>query len=170
MDIEKIIRDTLKIEGVLSDNPNDKGGITKYGISQAAYPNLNIKNITEQQAIEIYKKDYFLKNQCDKIRSERIAEMFFDLCVNSGNKTAVTILQHTYNFYPYRETTLAEDGVLGVNTINAINAIENERDFCLLLTIFRGIFFYKIVQRNESQNVFLKGWLNRLVKVFNNTL
>jgi len=169
MDIEKIIRDTLKIEGVLSDNENDKGGLTKYGISQAAHPNLDIKNLTEQQAIEIYKKDYFLRNQCDKIRSEKIAEMFFDLCVNSGNKTAVTILQHVYNFYPYRKTMLTEDGVLGVNTINAINAVENERDFCLLLTIFRGIFFYKITQKNELQNVFLRGWLNRLVKVFNNT-
>ena len=42
-----------------TNDPNDSGGETKYGISKKAFPNLDIKNLTEEQAISIYKKMYF---------------------------------------------------------------------------------------------------------------
>lgn len=44
-------------EGGLSEDPNDKGGTTKFGISQRAYPNVDIKNLTRQQAELIYRSD-----------------------------------------------------------------------------------------------------------------
>ena len=52
----KAIVKTLAKEGgaIFTDDPNDAGGATKYGISQRAYPNVDIRNLTEQQAREIY--------------------------------------------------------------------------------------------------------------------
>ena len=57
----------LKWEGGLSEDPNDPGGLTKYGISQKAYPHLDIKNLTVYNAKEIYYKDYWLKSGCDEL-------------------------------------------------------------------------------------------------------
>lgn len=53
-------------EGGLSEDPNDKGGTTKYGISQRAYPNLDIKNLTRQQAELIYRADYWHASGADQ--------------------------------------------------------------------------------------------------------
>jgi len=44
----------LKWEGGYVNDPRDSGGETKFGISKKAYPNLDIKNLTQQQAGEIY--------------------------------------------------------------------------------------------------------------------
>ena len=49
------------MEGGYVNDPIDKGGETKYGISKRSYPNLDIKNLTKEQAREIYYKDFWLK-------------------------------------------------------------------------------------------------------------
>lgn len=46
-------------EGVLSNHPADKGGLTKYGISQSAYPHLDIANLTLDDCRKIYYADYW---------------------------------------------------------------------------------------------------------------
>lgn len=56
----------------------------KYGISQRSYPNVDIRNLTEQQAKAIYKRDYWDKVKADDINSQVIAENIFDTAVNMG--------------------------------------------------------------------------------------
>jgi len=63
----------LEAEGYLSDDVNDNGGLTKYGISQRAYPNLDIKNITLDDAKNIYYNDYFLKYRFNEVENDNIA-------------------------------------------------------------------------------------------------
>jgi lysozyme family protein len=86
---------TKQMEGGLSLNPNDPGnwtggsvgvGVlkgTKFGISAAAYPHLDIQNLTIEQAEAIYKRDYW-----DRIGGDSIpfpaSIAVFDLAVNSG--------------------------------------------------------------------------------------
>jgi hypothetical protein len=84
-----------KFEGGLSMNPDDNGnwtggkkgvGVlkgTKYGISAASYPNLDIKNLTPEQAKAIYKKDYWDKIGADGI-PENVRLSAFDAAVNQG--------------------------------------------------------------------------------------
>lgn len=60
---ETAIEFTLDWEDGYVDHPEDKGGPTKFGISQTAYPHLDIKNLTKEQAIEIYYEDYWLKSR-----------------------------------------------------------------------------------------------------------
>ena len=50
-------KEIIGVEGGYVNNPNDKGGETKYGISKRAYPNLDIKNLTLKKAEEIYYND-----------------------------------------------------------------------------------------------------------------
>src|SRR5215468_2796972 len=61
-----------------TDNPDDRGGATKYGISQRAYPNEDIANLTEDQAKAIYKQDYWDRVSGDKLKSQAVAENVFD--------------------------------------------------------------------------------------------
>ena len=58
---EKFIRIVLLSEGgsKYTNDPKDAGGETKYGISKKAFPNVDIKNLTETDAIAIYKKMYY---------------------------------------------------------------------------------------------------------------
>lgn len=61
----------------------DSGGLTKYGISQNAYPGLDIRNLTREQAVEIYKRDYWNRIGADRLPPE-MRLMAFDTAVNQG--------------------------------------------------------------------------------------
>lgn len=79
-------------EGGYTAGKNDPGGETKFGISKRSYPDLDIKNLTREDARAIYRKDYW-----ERINAERlydgVAFQLFDFAVNSGIETAVRYLQ-----------------------------------------------------------------------------
>lgn len=70
-------------EDGLSEHPSDPGGLTKYGISKRAYPNLDIANLTKEQARQIFYRDYWLATGCDKVGAD-LALVLFDSAVNCG--------------------------------------------------------------------------------------
>lgn len=80
---DSAIGDVLRAEGGYVNDPVDRGGATKYGISQKAYPKLDIANLTEAQAREIYKRDYWDKIGADAL-PENLRELAFDAAVNQG--------------------------------------------------------------------------------------
>ena len=82
----------LKWEGGYVNDPRDSGGETKFGISKKAYPNLDIKNLTQQQAGEIYRSDYWEKAGCEGI-STPLNLVVFDTAVNCGVKKAGEMLK-----------------------------------------------------------------------------
>ncbi len=59
---------TLNLEGndAYTDDPNDPGGPTKYGIAGKYHPGLDIKNLTLEQARDIYLKEYWIPAGCDE--------------------------------------------------------------------------------------------------------
>jgi Glycosyl hydrolase 108 len=74
----------------LVDDPRDPGGLTKYGISQKAHPELKVKNLTLDEAREVYYTDYWIKAGCDYI--EAPADIFVaDAAVNMGVDMALSI-------------------------------------------------------------------------------
>lgn len=76
----------------VSDHAADPGGLTKYGISQRAYPSLDIRALTEAEALAIYKRDYW-----DRVRGDELPWpldlALFDFVFHSGSGNAVTTLQ-----------------------------------------------------------------------------
>ena len=91
-DATAAIRNVIGREGGLANNPADRGGLTKYGISQRAYPNLDIQNLTAQQAAEIYKRDFWDAIKADQL-DPVIREMAFDAAVNQGVSWTKTALE-----------------------------------------------------------------------------
>ncbi len=83
VDYDKILDFILLKEGGYVNNVKDPGGETKYGISKRSYPELDIKNLTREQAKTIFKRDYY-----DKIVSEGMtfaqAAFLTDTAVNMG--------------------------------------------------------------------------------------
>ncbi|KKK79728.1 hypothetical protein LCGC14_2830570, partial [marine sediment metagenome] len=46
-------------EGGYSNDKNDAGGETNHGISKRSYPELDIKNLTKDDAKKIFKRDFW---------------------------------------------------------------------------------------------------------------
>lgn len=95
-------------EGGLSDDPQDPGGLTKYGISQRAYPDEDIRGLTIMRARELYRRDYWDRVQGDQLPAW-IAGQVFDAAVNSGIKQASIWLQKAVGAQP--------DGIIGAKAI-----------------------------------------------------
>lgn len=96
----KAIEFVLKWEGGYSNNPADPGGETKFGISKRAYPNLNIASLTKEQAVAIYRKDYWEKCGCDRLEYP-LDVIVFDTAVNCGVQRALTWLQEYPSWCQY---------------------------------------------------------------------
>jgi len=81
---ENIIKFTLKHEGGarITKDPKDPGGTTKFGISQRAHPKLDIENLTEEQATEIYKTEYW--KPVTRGIDDKLDMVAFDSAVNCG--------------------------------------------------------------------------------------
>lgn len=138
----------LRNEGGLVDNPKDPGGLTNFGISQRRYPNLDIRNLTVDQAKEIYKRDYWL---FDGIAYQAVATKLFDAYVNMGH-TAIKLAQAIVG--------ATQDGFYGANTEARINAMDPVK-FLGYYRIWLVQHYQDIVLRHPDQAVFLKGWLRR---------
>ena len=90
---EKAVDYVLANEGGYVFDKNDPGGETKYGISQRAYPSLNIKALSLDEAKKIYYCDYWLKGKFEQISDKNVATQVFDLSVNLGIRPATIVLQ-----------------------------------------------------------------------------
>lgn len=93
---EKAVERVLKTEGGYVNDPDDSGGETKYGISQAAYPSLDIKKLTQDDARAIYREDYWNAIKADQL-PEDIREAAFDAAVNHGVGWARAALKEVDN-------------------------------------------------------------------------
>jgi lysozyme family protein len=153
-DFNKAVKFVLANEGEFSDDPNDTGGVTKYGISQRSYPDWDIPNLTEEDAIAIYKQDFWPPY---KDFDDKLATKLFDLAVNMGHKRAVQILQRALQCLGAK---IVDDGILGPVTKSAVNLANED----LLLTAIKseaaGVY-RNLTTTNKTQQKFLKGWLRR---------
>lgn len=102
-------------EGELSAHPQDRGGLTKFGISQRAYPDEDIVNLTVERAKELYLRDYWKPVGCEHV-PEGIRFDLFDMAVNSGLLAATRTLQ--------RACGVVADGKIGPLTMKAIQDMD----------------------------------------------
>lgn len=107
---ERAVGFVISHEGGYSNDSHDTGGETKYGISKAAYPNEDIKNLTVERAKELYFADYWQKCGCGSL-PQPVGFILFDSAVNQGQPKAIRMLQWALR--------LKEDGIVGQETIRA---------------------------------------------------
>jgi lysozyme family protein len=163
MSFERAFEILLIDEGEQSNHTADKGGFTKYGISSRAYPKVDIINLTQEQAKDIYRRDYWDKLHLDEIVHGPLQMKVFNTAVNVGQRTACKWLQHSVNF-GYRDPhKLVVDGMIGLKTIGAVNNLAGNL-VVSAVDFYRGLqaaHYLQIVRSSKSQQVFLNGWLKR---------
>jgi lysozyme family protein len=134
----------------------DSGGETKYGISKAEYPDLDIANLTLAAAEEIYWRDYWSTSHFDSL-PDQVAQKTFNLSVVMGQGHAIRCLQRAAGDCHF---SCAVDGVLGAKTIAAVHAASAPVIMPELRNraaeYFRAV---AITDPEEADN--LEGWLNR---------
>jgi lysozyme family protein len=138
----------IRMEGGYVNDPKDPGGETKYGISKKNFPDLDIKNLTEEDAREIYAKDYW-NPDVDGVAGFLV----FDTAVNSGHKIAIKLLQ--------RSIGADDDGILGPKTKAKINEI-NDKSLVKNYLMYRARFYRDLVWQKPALEKFLNGWFRRL--------
>lgn len=80
---ERSLAFVLKWEGGYTNDPDDPGGETNFGISRRAYPRENIGKMTRERAAEIYRRDYWEPAGCPALPFP-LALCVFDTAVNCG--------------------------------------------------------------------------------------
>jgi len=116
MTFEEIIPKILEAEGGYSNDSTDRGGETNFGISKNANKDIDIKGITEQEAIEIYRNKYWIPSKAEHLPSE-LRHQYFDMVVNHGQTGAVRILQQAMD-------GVKVDGIIGNKTLMASHGLD----------------------------------------------
>ena len=160
---KKAVEFVIKNEGGYVFDKNDLGGVTKYGISQKAYPALNINGLQREDAIKIYYCDYWLKGKFEQISDDTLATQLFDLSVNLGIKAETIVLQRALRSVGMN---VQEDGLLGPVTLSATNNADTNALLAAIKSEAAG-YYRLIAAKNPSQQKFLNGWLNRAYRQIN---
>ena len=155
---DEIIEITLEHEGGYVHDPKDLGGETNFGIAKRFYPDVDIKNLTEEGAKEIYRKDYWDKNKVDDL-PDNLKHIYFDMCVNQGRGTAVRVLQRAING---KGGDLKVDGGFGPGTKGALAKYKPSLD---RVRCYRLKHYYDLVNKKPEQERFLFGWYRRALSV-----
>lgn len=150
MTFDTVFSRTLGHEGVYTNDPHDPGGETKWGISKRAYPNLIISALTEEDARNIYKRDFWDKISLDKL-PESVVYQLFDFAVNSGIETAIRYFQ--------RALGIADDGYWGPISQDAANRAF-ESDMLLNLNAERLDFMTRLYAWPYEG----RGWARRIAQ------
>lgn len=146
----------LRVEDDYVDDPNDKGGKTKYGITERTYPDIDIEKLTVEKAREIYRQDYWTACSVGQIPAP-LSIALFDAVVHHRPRTAVGLLQQALD--------VSADGLIGPQTITAARiAVKRDGGKAALVDMLarRAQLFAGLVTADSTQSKFLHGWLRRL--------
>jgi len=153
-------KEIIEIEGGYSNDPDDAGRETKYGISKRSYPNEDIKNLTVERAIEIYTRDFWNPLKLSLVQDQTTANLIFRFAVHAGQITAARMVQECLNTFVPIIFSVDVDGDIGTRTLQAINNIRTIR----LHDTFRVAtcrYYLALVFKKPSQEKYLKGWIKR---------
>lgn len=168
----------LKIEGGYSDNPQDSGGKTKYGVTESVARNYGYKgdmrNFSIEAAKEVYKRLYWSPLRLDDVAAldEDVALKLGDIAVNMGPVQAAKFFQRALNLFNRRGEKYPElvvDGMIGKASIAALKAFMGQRGAQGALVLYRvlncmqGACYIALAEHRDKDEEFIYGWiLNRV--------
>jgi lysozyme family protein len=175
MDVDELIDELIEREGGYVSHPADRGGPTRFGITEAVarangYGGA-MADLPREEAAAIYRRLYWLRPRFDQVaeRAPRVAAELFDTGANMGPAVAATFLQRALTAlnrsgkdYP----DLTPDGRIGPMTIAALDAFLEARganggETVLLraLEALQGERYLRLAEKRPANEAFLYGWL-----------
>lgn len=165
--VNKLAPIILKWEGGYVNHPNDKGGPTNKGVTIATWRKVgydkdgdgdididDLKLLSNEDIVNrVLKPFYWDKWKADQIKNQSIANLVVDWVWGSG----------TWGIkFPQRILEVKDDGIVGPKTLDTLNNYPDQSELFKKLWLRRKQHFEDIVKADPTQDVFLKGWLNRL--------
>lgn len=156
-----IIDDILRREGSkYTNHPSDRGGPTKWGITQAVLSEVrgkpaseaDVAALTEAEARSIYEARYIRQPRFDQIANAALRDLVIDCGVNHGPGRAARWLQDAAG--------VTADGAIGPKTLTAVNGADPRVMYCKVLAA-RVRFYGRIIADDPRQAAFAAGWANR---------
>lgn len=174
LDVDALIAQVIAREGDYADHPADRGGATRFGITEAVaradgYDGA-MRRLPLARAEAIYRRLYWSAPGWDRVatRARRLAAELFDTGVNMGPAVAAGFLQRALNAlnrgggdYP----DMAVDGRIGPATLAALDAFLRHRgpagEIVLLKAVeaLQGERYLTLAERRPANEAFLYGWL-----------
>ncbi len=155
----------LSLEGGISNHPADRGKLTNLGITISTWHRMGYDKdgdgdidpddlllITRNDALKVLRYFYWKRWRADEIVSQPVAEILVDWLWCSG-KWGIIIPQQILGVEP--------DGFVGRITLKAVNHCDPVW-FHRQIYRQRLVFIHHIIERDPSQQVFLKGWIRRI--------
>ncbi|HEX2549325.1 MAG TPA: glycosyl hydrolase 108 family protein [Gammaproteobacteria bacterium] len=176
----KAVNYVLDNEGLdkFVDHPNDRGGATRWGISLRFLKSLSkdklkqygfscdepdvddVRTMSRDQAIEIYRGEFWQHANFDRIIDQDVGNYLFDMAVNSGISPAIKCAQRAiWSVYRSRKKCV-EDGILGAETLRILNQYSADEVLPIIRSERAGDY-RSIVAADQTQKIFMNGWLNR---------
>lgn len=161
---ERCITHVLAAEGGFSNNPDDPGGATNFGITLATLATWRkrnrkegdvneqeVRNLTLTEAKDIYRSDYWNALRCDALPAG-VDLVVFDFGVNAGPGRSAKTLQDIVG--------VLQDGSIGPQTLHNVPLVDGKR----IITEFgeKRRQFYRDLPQFP---IFGKGWLARVSRI-----
>lgn len=136
---------------------DDTGGLTRYGISTRAHPDVDVRTLTREGAERIYHEKYWLPLHADSLPAA-LALVLFDSAVNLGVSQAVKLAQ---------KLVLVEvDGAVGPKTVSAIKVYQPRQELIARYLEARLRWYDSLVSRDsEKYGRYLYGWRMRVMRL-----
>ena len=164
--LEKLLPFIEKWEGGYVNDPQDLGGATNMGVTIGTWKTVgydkdgdgdidedDLKQITKDEMSKcVLRPHYWDRCQADKIESQAIANIIVDWVWASG-VTAIKQVQTLLG--------VEVDGIVGEETLNAINNAQ-QRDLFILIKEARVEYVERICVKRPANIRFRKGWLRRI--------
>lgn len=178
MNIDSLIDEVIGREGGYANHPADRGGPTRWGITEAVarahgYRG-DMRHFPRADAVAIYRRLYWLRPAYDRVaeRAPAIAAELFDTGVNMGPTVASGFLQRALNAlnrgasdYP----DIAVDGRIGPRTLAALDGFlrvrgrAGEQVLLKAVEALQGERYLHLAESRPANEAFLYGWLaNRI--------
>lgn len=154
---EEAIEAVLKKEGGYVCDADDAGGETCFGISKRSYPDVDIKALTRDGAIEIYERDFWDKAY-EKIRSQPVATKILECTIHCGKESGIRLVQQALR--ALGDPVVSVDGHFGPQTLQAIK-LESPSALLAAIRVEQCRYYLKIVGAKREQQKFFLGWAKR---------
>ncbi|ELY2515187.1 putative peptidoglycan-binding domain-containing protein [Cronobacter malonaticus] len=173
-----VIDGILNIEGSYVNHPADRGGPTKWGITEKTarahgYQG-DMRDLSREEAYRILEEDYWTAPGFDRVAQYSLP-VAFELCeagTNIGPAVPARWLQRWLNVFNRQQNIyhdLTVDGVIGKNTLNALKEYldycgkEGEGVLVKALNCTQGDYYLEITEKREANEAFIYGWLRERI-------
>jgi lysozyme family protein len=172
--VDRLIDEVIAREGGYSNHEADRGGATRWGVTEAVARahgwRGDMRQYPRAEAAAVYKRLYWLRPGLDRVEpyAPRVAAELFDTGVNMGTGVAAGFLQRALNAlnrggadYPDIEVDrrIGEATVAALRRFLACRGKAGEAVLLKALEALQGERYLRLAEQRPANEAFLYGWL-----------